>query len=121
MNTVIIFIATILMHPILGSSLEGVVTHKEKKAKGVLFIFAKKFDGSMRMPLAVKRIVDPKFPVTFSLSAKDAMIKSIPFEGPFKVIARLTKSGDVMDKSGPQGETTKALKIGAKKIQIEIK
>ena len=121
MKTAIIFILAAFMNPIFGKSLEGVVTYKEKQAKGVLFIFAKKFDGSMRMPLAVKRIENPTFPVKFSLSAKDAMIKSIPFKGPFKVIARLSKSGDVMDKSGPEAATVKSLDIGSKEILIKLK
>ena len=121
MKSLILILMTILMQSTSATSLDGVVTYKEKQAKGVLYIFAKKFDGSMPMPLAVKKITNPKFPLKFSLSAKDAMMKSIPFEGPFKVIARLTKSGNAMDKSGPQGETTKSLKIGTKKIKIEIK
>jgi len=117
----ILLALTLSAYNVSANSLDGVVTYKEKQAKGVLFIFAKKFDGSMPMPLAVKRITNPKFPLKFSLSAKDAMMDSIPFEGPFKVIARLTKSGNAMDKTGPQGETTKKLKLGARNIQIEIK
>jgi len=121
MKLAIVFIFFNMMTCCFGNTLDGVVTYKNAQATGVLYIFAKKFDGSMPMPLAVKRIPNPKFPLKFSLSAKDAMMKSIPFEGPFKVIARLTKSGDVMDKSGPQGETKKSLAIGTKKITIELK
>jgi hypothetical protein len=120
MKSIAICLLALTMPSILANSLDGIVTYKEKQASGVLFIFAKKFDGTMPMPLAVKRIPNPKFPLTFSLSAKDAMMKSIPFEGPFKVTARLTKSGDVMDKSGPEGVTTKSLKIGAKGIKINL-
>ena len=116
------FIISFLFSSIVGAQeISGVVNFKEKEAKGVLFIFAKKFDGSMPMPLAVKRIQNPKFPLTFKLSQSDAMIKSVPFEGPFKVVARLTKSGDAMDKSGPQGQTTKAINLGEKKILILLK
>ncbi|MCF8059933.1 MAG: hypothetical protein K9K67_11590 [Bacteriovoracaceae bacterium] len=121
MKSTVLCLLMLSIPSILGNTLDGVVTYKEKQANGVLFIFAKKFDGSMPMPLAVKRIPNPKFPLTFSLSVEDAMIKSIPFEGPFKVIARLTKSGDAMDKSGPEGETTKSLNLGAKGIQINLK
>lgn len=121
MTKLIILTLAILVSPIFANSLEGEVTFDKKESKGILFIFAKKFDGSMRMPLAVKRIVNPRFPVKFSLTAKDAMIKSIPFKGPFKVIARLTKNGDVMDKSGPEGSSVKSLEIGSKNIKIKLK
>jgi len=121
MKTIAICLLALTIPSISANSLEGIVTYKEKQATGVLFIFAKKFDGTMPLPLAVKRIANPKFPLSFSLSAKDAMMKSIPFEGPFKVTARLTKSGDVMDKSGPEGVTTKSLEIGAKGIKIDLK
>jgi len=105
----------------LANSLQGTVTYKDKKAQGVLFIFAKKFDGSMPMPLAVKRVENPTFPYKFELSEKDKMIQSLPFKGPFKVFARLSKSGNVMDKSGPQAQTVKSLDLGAKNILLEIK
>lgn len=104
-----------------SSTLEGTVTFKDKSATGVLYIFAKKHDGSMPMPLAVKRIVTPKFPVKFTLSAKDAMMEGIPFKGPFKVMARLSKSGNAMDKSGPQAETTESIKLGTKGITLTLK
>jgi hypothetical protein len=103
-----------------AESLEGTVTFSKKQSKGVLFIFAKKFDDSVRMPLAVKRIENPKFPYKFKLSQSDAMIKSIPFSGPFKVIARLSPSGDVMDKSGPEGVAKGPLTKGTKNIKISL-
>ncbi len=118
MKSILVILPVLMSSLLYANSLKGVVTYKEKEAKGILFIFAKKFDGSMPMPLAVKRISNPKFPLKFELSSQDAMIKSIPFKGPFKVIARLTKSGNAMDKTGPQGQTSKSLALGAQEIEI---
>lgn len=121
MKLIIASLLTLVIKTSFANDLQGVVTYKEKQASGVLFIFAQKFNGPTPMPLAVKRIPNPKFPYSFSLSAKDAMIKTIPFEGPFKVTARLTKSGDAADKSGPQGVASGPFSLGAKNIQIEMK
>jgi len=104
-----------------AGGISGKVTADGKVPKGTLYIYAKKFDGSMRMPLAVKKIADPQFPVSFELSSKDAMMKSVPFTGPFKITARLSPSGDPMDKSGPEAVTTKAVAIGVKDIQLTLK
>ncbi len=46
------------------------------------------------------------------------MVKGVPFEGPFKVTARISPSGGVMDKSGIEAETKKPIKIGDKDIEI---
>lgn len=75
----------------------------------------------MPMPLAVKRIVSPKFPVKFELSSKDAMMKNIPFKGPFKVVARLSPSGSATDKSGPEVSTSKAISLGDSNIDLVLK
>ena len=73
------------------------------------------------MPLAVKKIVNPKVPIKFSLSQKDAMMKQIPFKGPFVVTARLSPSGSAMDKSGVQASTTKKVELGQKSINLILK
>lgn len=102
----------------LAQSISGEVNIKGKVPAGVLYIFAKKFDGKMPMPLAVKKIENPKFPVKFELSQKDAMMKQIPFEGPFVVIARISPSGSALDKNGIESSTTKPVNLGQKDIQI---
>lgn len=104
-----------------ASDIQGEVSVKGKVPKGTLFIFAKKFDGSMPMPLAVKKIDSPKFPVKFSLGEANKMIPSLPFKGPFKIVARLSPSGGAMDKSGVEASTTKAVNIGDKGIKIVLK
>ncbi len=102
----------------LAETISGEVSVKGKVPKGVLFIFAKKFDGTMRMPLAVKKIEKPVFPVKFELSQKDAMMKQIPFEGPFAITARISPSGSPMDKSGLEVVTKKKIELGQKDIKL---
>ena len=89
------------------------------KPGGVLFVFAKK--GATPMPAAVLRITDPKLPLKFTLSAKNAMAPGTPFDGPFTITARYSPTGDAMDKSGPQGTTAKPIDVGATDVKIELK
>lgn len=89
------------------------------KPGGVLFVFARK--GETGMPAAVLRVADPKLPMKFTLSEKNAMAPGVPFDGPFTITARFSQAGDAMDKSGPQGATTKPVAVGASGVKIEMK
>ncbi len=113
-----------------AGSVSGTVTIDKKLAGelkgGTLFIFAKNAGskaGDGQMPVAVQRIPNPTFPVSFELSGENTMIKGTPFEGPFSIYARYSASGDATDKSGPQGSTAKnkKVKVGDKSIKIELK
>ncbi len=114
----------------LAGSVSGTVTIDKKLAielkGGTLFIFAKNAGskaGDGQMPVAVQRIPNPTFPVSFELSGENTMIKGTPFDGPFSIYARYSASGDATDKSGPQGATAKNKKVnvGDKSIKIELK
>lgn len=89
------------------------------KPGGILFIFAKK-DGNP-MPAAVIRVPDPKLPHKFTMSAKDAMVPGTPFDGPFTITARFSPTGDVMDKSGPEGVGPKPVTVGTSDVKIEMR
>lgn len=115
-----LFLSLLLTNVAFAQSISGEVSIKGKAPKGTLYIFAKMFDGKMPMPLAVKKIENPKFPVKFELSQQDAMMKQIPFKGPFKVTARLSPSGSATDKSGVEVTTTKKIKIGQKDIKLVL-
>jgi hypothetical protein len=106
---------------VFAGNISGVIKTQGEIPKGTLYVFAKKFDSSSRMPLAVKKITNPSFPLKFSLSEKDSMMKGIPFVGPFKVIARISPNGGVMDKSGVEASTQSEVKMGAKDIEILLK
>jgi hypothetical protein len=89
------------------------------KPGGVLFIFAKK--PGTPMPVAVLRIPDPKFPLHFALSEKNAMAPGTPFEGTLTVTARYSPTGDAMDKSGPEGSEPKPIAVGKSGVKLELK
>ena len=89
------------------------------KPGGILFVFAKK--AGTPMPVAVMRIQDPKFPVHFSLSEKNAMAPGTPFVGPLMVTARYSPTGDAMDKSGPEGSAPKPVNVGQSDLKLELK
>lgn len=103
-----------------AQSLSGTVSTSGNVPKGTLYIFAKKYGSSMPMPLAVQRIESPKYPVKFKLDETNKMMKELPFRGPFVIVARISPSGNAMDKSGVEVSTTKPIKLGSKNIQIEI-
>ena len=95
-----------------ATSISGVVKVKGNIPSGTLYIFAKKYNGKMPMPLAVKKIESPKYPYKFTLDESDQMMKGMPFKGPFTVVARISPSGNAMDKSGIESTTDKPINSG---------
>ena len=68
---------------------------------GVLYIVARNAGmPNQGPPVAVKKISQPKFPVSFTLSGNDVMMKGMPFLGPFDLYVRLDRDGNAMTK-GP--------------------
>lgn len=116
----LLIICLLSLNIAFANSISGVIEVKGKVPSGVLYIFAKKYDGKMPMPLAVKKIEKPTFPLKFSLSAADKMMPNMPFNGPFKVVARLSPSGDASDKSGVEAVTTAPVKMGDKAIKLVL-
>ena len=115
---IIILMGMMLTNLALAETISGEISIKGDAPKGVLYIFAKKFDGKMPMPLAVKKIVNPKFPVKFELDQSDAMLKNIPFIGPFTVTARISPSGSATDRSGIEASTKTRVENGEKNIKL---
>lgn len=89
------------------------------KPGGVLFVFAKK--AGTPMPVAVMRVPDPKFPLHFSLSEKNAMAPGTPFVGKLSITARYSPSGDALDKSGPEASAPKPVAVGKSNVKLELK
>jgi cytochrome c-type biogenesis protein CcmH len=91
-------------------------------ARAVLFIIAKPSRGG-GPPLAVKKIPSPKFPFSYSLSAKDVMMPGAVFSGKLYVTARLDKDGDPLTQ-GPEdlaGEYSKnPVDVGSKKVDFVL-
>ena len=100
-------------------------SEKKLPKKGVLFVFARAANTPGRgFPLAVQRIENPTFPAKFTLSQKDAMVAGTRFEGPVKIVARFSPTGDVMAKKGAFEGTAGAdqsLVVGkAKDVKVTI-
>ena len=104
-----------------ANTVSGSVEFIGAAPKGVLYIFARKAASPMPMPLAVKRIQNPRFPVAFSLSSRDAMVQDTPFTGPFTIVARLSPSGDPLDKTGVEVKTDKPIELGASNVKLVLK
>ena len=117
----ILLISVIYTSSLFAGSISGTINVQGNVPKGALYIFAKKFDGSVPMQIAVKRVKDPKFPYQFELSEKHQMMEGEEFKGPFKVTARISPSGSALDKSGVEVSTTEAIKMGDKDIKLLLK
>lgn len=72
---------------VLGEGLRG-----EASVTGTLFVIARRSAGA---PLAVKRIVDPKFPLRFVLGSEDVMMQGTELAGEVTLVARLKRDGRV--------------------------
>jgi hypothetical protein len=95
---------------------------------GVLFVFAKKSDSNGMLmngqpPIAVVKIVAPKFPQRFSISAKNAMMGATSFDGPFHILARYSPNGDPMSSSDSLEATTAnqaSIKVGTTNVNLTL-
>ncbi len=81
-----------------GFSLSGTVTvstplhERAQRPNSVLFIVAKNMGG---VPVAVRRVVNPVFPVLYRLSAPDLLLPGAAPRGPFLIEVEENSSGDV--------------------------
>jgi hypothetical protein len=87
---------------------------------GVLFVIARGEGGGP--PLAVKRIVDPGFPLEFEIGPADRMIEQMPFAGPLRLSARLDADGNATTRNPGdlQGAAPGAVEPGAEGVRIRI-
>lgn len=69
---------------------------------GFLIVFAQDANSGARMPLAVKRLRLPSFPISVDLTTADAMITNFSLKNAEQVTitARISKDEDVMTSSG---------------------
>ena len=68
--------------------------------QGVLFVIARPQGATGGPPLAVLRIPDPDFPLSFSIGPENVMIPTMQFAGPISLSARLDADGNAMTR-GP--------------------
>jgi cytochrome c-type biogenesis protein CcmH len=86
----------------------------------VLFLIARTSDAGP--PVAVKRIPEPEFPVSFEIGPGDRMIEGIPFVGPFQLSARVDADGNAASRNPGdlQGETRDRVSPGARGVELVI-
>lgn len=98
----------------VASALQGKVPRV-----GALFLIARKGPGP---PLAVKRFVNPAFPLNFVLGPEDRMAGNAPFVGEVTLIARLKQDG----LAGPpspgdlEGRAPTPVRVGRREVEIVL-
>ena len=102
-----------------GPGIEGTVRLAPGRTTGAserstLYIVARAAGAGGGPPLAVKRIVSPTFPVSFSLGPGDVMMPGMAFEGPLDLSARLEQgrgppdAGTRRARGHPRGQSCQA-------------
>ena len=84
----------------------------------VLYVIAR--NSSNRQVVAVRKEEGPRFPFSFRLSSGDTMMPGTPFEGPFDITARLSRSGDATPGTGDLEGTAKGVAAGARDVTVVI-
>jgi cytochrome c-type biogenesis protein CcmH len=85
-----------------------------------MFLIARKV-GGMGPPLAVQRLQAGDFPMAFTLSKRDSMVPSIPFEGEITITLRVDKDGDPMTrKKGDVFGSIPSAKIGKNDLVLTL-
>ncbi|MAE94950.1 MAG: hypothetical protein CL910_09850 [Deltaproteobacteria bacterium] len=86
----------------------------------ILFLIARTGPGGP--PTAVQRVVDPSFPLDFELGPDDRMIQSLPFQGPFRLSARIDADRNAMTRNPGDlaGEADGTYEPGARDIELVI-
>lgn len=99
----------------LAPELEGRVP-----AGAILFLIARRGEGGP--PLAVQRVVEPRFPLEFSIGPEDRMIAQMPFEGPLLLTARIDADGNAMTRQPGdlQGAAPGSYEPGASAVAIVV-
>lgn len=82
-----------------GQSISGTITVDAKlkshlDPNAALFIIARPAGGAGGPPLAVKKIDQPKFPLSYSLGQENLMMQGMPFSGKVNITVRLDKDGN---------------------------
>jgi hypothetical protein len=70
--------------------------------------------------VAVRREDGVRFPFAFGLGAADVMVQGTPFEGPFDVTARLSKTGDAVAAKGDLEGSARGVAAGSSGVAITL-
>ena len=102
---------TLVLAPELADSVPG---------GSVLFLVARNPAGGP--PVAVKRILEPRFPMDFELGPDDRMIQAIPFQGPLVLSVRVDADGNATSRQPGDlsGSAAAPVNAGATGVTIRI-
>jgi hypothetical protein len=70
--------------------------------------------------VAVRREDGVRFPFAFGLGPGDVMVQGTPFEGPFDITARLSKSGDAVAAKGDIEGGARGVAVGTRGVAITL-
>jgi cytochrome c-type biogenesis protein CcmH len=106
-----------------GPAVEGEIrldTRVRDKARpdDVLYVIAR--NSSNRQVVAVRKEEGVRFPFSFRLSSGDTMMPGTPFEGPFDITARLSRTGDATPGAGDLEGSVKGVAAGARDVTVVI-
>lgn len=90
--------------------------------RGTLYIMVRNA-GVPGPPVAVKKIADPRFPLSFEVGPADVMMAGTPLVGPFDLSARLDQDGDPMTKAAGDLISKRGLTgvpVGAADLVLEL-
>lgn len=106
-----------------GRAVEGEVrldprVKDKAKPDDVLYIIAR--GSANRQIVAVRKEEHVRFPFSFRVSSRDTMMPGTPFEGPFDLTARLSRSGDATPQPGDLEGTAKSVPVGARGVNVIV-
>jgi cytochrome c-type biogenesis protein CcmH len=103
--------------PSVTGVVEAAPAVKGKIKGGALYVIAR--NAKTNHVIAARRL-ESSVPQKFEISGADAMPPGTPFEGPFKIIARWSQSGDAMPQPGDIEGTAVNVAAGEKNLKIVL-
>jgi cytochrome c-type biogenesis protein CcmH len=98
--------------------------NRARVARGdVMFLAARRLGGppGPGSMLAVQKLVAEDFPMRFTLSARDAMIPGVPFEGQVSITVRVDKDGDALTrKKGDVTGRIDGVAVGTQNVVVSL-
>ncbi len=113
------------MEPVEPKSITGMIELDSKIAKEIpvkdlrLFIILRPKGQTSGPPMAVQLFGEVKFPLSFEIGQKDAMMPGTTVEGPVEVIVRVDRDGNAKSSPGDLEGQAQAV-VGDKDIKIVL-
>lgn len=101
------------------ATLEAALEHRASRANTVLFVIAKNQGG---VPIALRRYINPSFPLDFELGDEDLLLPGEPWGGLLRIEGHLNRHGDVgVAQTGDiLGTAPRAVRNGDRSIRLNL-